>query len=941
MKNKQEEQNIIYIKNTRVHNLKNLDIAISRDKLIVITGLSGSGKSSLAFDTLYAEGQRRYVESLSAYARQFLGKIDKPAVDYIKGIPPAIAIEQHVNKRNPRSTVGTSTEIYDYLKLLYARIGITYSPESNKPVKKHTTKDVLEYIVSFETKSKILILAPIVHLPVKNTERIELYKTFLKEGVTRIENDDHLLDLNDVVQGNEKINYKKEVNLVIDRIKVKHHDENFVSRVSDSIEIAFKEGHGHCFIKNIQDNGWKHQYFSNLFEADGMEYEEPSIDMFSFNNPVGACPVCEGYGRVLGLDENKIVPNKELSVYEDAVVCWKGDKAKKWKEQVIYNAQQCKFPVHKAYNELTDEQKEILWHGCKAFKGIHDFFNYLERKKYKIQNRVMIARYRGKTICPECKGTRLKKESSWVKINQKNIQQLICMPIDELLAFFNNIKLSGYENQIANRLFEEIKSRLHFLLAVGLQYLTLNRVSSSLSGGESQRINLTNALGSSLVGSLYILDEPSIGLHPRDNDLLIKVLKQLKSLGNTVIVVEHDEDIIKSADEIIDLGPLAGSSGGELVFQGDYKKLLKTSEGLTAQYLSGSKQIEVPSKRRKWNSFIELTGVKEHNLQNIDVKVPLNILTIVSGVSGSGKSSLIADVLYPALGKYLNKNDKLKPGQFNSLKGDLQMISDVEYMDQNPIGKSSRSNPVTYIKAYDEIRKLFSMQPLAIQNNFSPTYFSFNSPGGRCEECQGEGIIKIEMQFMADVHLLCETCLGMRFKDEILEIKYKGQNIADVLQLTVEDAIHFFSCSSGKFKKIEEKIVQKLTILQEVGLEYVKLGQSVSTLSGGESQRLKLATFLNKKENVQPTLFIFDEPSTGLHFHDINKLLHALNALIQLGHTVLIIEHNMDIIKTADWIIDLGPEGGKEGGMIVAEGIPEAITKFPNSYTGQFLKYKF
>ncbi|MFW5793579.1 MAG: excinuclease ABC subunit UvrA [Bacteroidota bacterium] len=941
MKNKQEEQDIIYIKNTRVHNLKNLDITIPRDKLIVITGLSGSGKSSLAFDTLYAEGQRRYVESLSAYARQFLGKIDKPAVDYIKGIPPAIAIEQHVNKRNPRSTVGTSTEIYDYLKLLYARIGITYSPESNKPVKKHTTKDVLEYIVSFELNSKILILAPIVHLPTKNTERIELYKTFLKEGVTRVENDDRLLNLNDVVQGNEKINEKKGVNLVIDRVKVKHHDESFVSRVSDSIEIAFKEGHGHCLVKNIQDDKWEHQHFSNLFEADGIEFEEPSIDMFSFNNPLGACPVCEGYGRILGLDEDKIIPNKERSVYEDAVVCWKGDKARKWKEQVIYNAQQCKFPVHKPYNELTDKQKEILWHGCKAFKGIHDFFDYLERKKYKIQNRVMIARYRGKTICPECKGTRLKKEASWVKINQKNIQQLICMSIDELLAFFDNIKLSDYENQIAGRLFEEIKSRLHFLLAVGLKYLTLNRVSSSLSGGESQRINLTNALGSSLVGSLYILDEPSIGLHPRDNDLLIKVLKQLKSLGNTVVVVEHDEDIIKSADEIIDLGPLAGSSGGELVFQGDYKKLLKTSEGLTAQYLSGSKQIQVPSKRRKWNSFIELTGVKEHNLQNIDVRVPLNILSIVSGVSGSGKSSLIADVLYPALGNYLNKNDKLKPGQFTSLKGDLQMISDVEYMDQNPIGKSSRSNPVTYIKAYDEIRKLFSMQPLAIQNNFSPTYFSFNSPGGRCEECQGDGFIKIEMQFMADVYLICETCSGKRFKDEILEIKYKGQNIADVLDLTVEDAIQFFSLPSGKFKKIEEKIVQKLTILQEVGLEYVKLGQSVSTLSGGESQRLKLATFLGKKENVQPTLFIFDEPSTGLHFHDINKLLHALNALIQLGHTVLIIEHNMDIIKTADWIIDLGPEGGIQGGRVVAEGVPEAIAKVPNSYTGQFLKHKF
>lgn len=929
----------IQIKNTRVHNLKNVDLSIQRNQFIVVTGLSGSGKSSLAFDTIYAEGQRRYVESLSSYARQFMGKIDKPAVDYIKGIPPAIAIEQHVNKRNPRSTVGTSTEIYDFLKLLFARIGKTYSPVSQKEVKKHDVNDVVHTLLALPAGTKTLILAPMHHIPHEAEKKNEFLESLVKEGITRIEHNNTIIDLNKHLQNPEEEELSGAVNSIIDRIKVKHDDSNFTSRISDSIEIAFKEGHGECLIKTIQEDQWETYHFSNRYEADGMEFEEPSVNMFSFNNPLGACPVCEGYGSIIGIDEDKVVPNKQRSVYEDAIVCWKGEKMQRWKDQVVYNAEKCNFPVHKPYEQLTDNQKQTLWEGCKHFKGINQFFEYLERKKYKIQYRVMLSRYRGRTTCPECKGTRLKKESSRVKINDKNIQELVELPIDELYNFFQNLSLPAYQANISERLLEEIRSRLYFLMNVGLNYLTLNRTSATLSGGESQRINLATSLGSSLVGSLYILDEPSIGLHPRDNHLLIEVLKQLKDLGNTVMVVEHDEDIIRSADEIIDLGPLAGHSGGEIMHQGSFESLLKNEKSLTSAYLTGQRNISIPQKRRKWNNYITINGAHEHNLKHIDVRFPLNIFTVITGVSGSGKSSLLSDILYPALKQKLGEGSSKKPGNHTSLTGDYHLISDIEYMDQNPIGKTSRSNPVTYIKAYDDIRKLFAMQQLAVQKNLNAKHFSFNTAGGRCDECEGEGVIKIEMQFMADVYLTCENCGGKRFKDDILEVQYKGKSIADVLDLTVDEALDFFQQASS-FDQIENRIVQKLKVLQEVGLEYVTLGQSATSLSGGESQRIKLASFLSKKEQLKPLLFIFDEPTTGLHFHDINKLLAAFNALIAQGHTVMVIEHQMDVIKTADWIIDLGPEGGKAGGYLVAEGTPENLLNCEQSHTASYLKEK-
>jgi excinuclease ABC subunit A len=928
----------IAIKNAHIHNLKSIDINIPRDQMVVLTGVSGSGKSSLAIDTIYAEGQRRYIESLSSYARQFLGKIDKPAVDSIKGIPPAIAIEQHVNKSNPRSTVGTSTEIYDYLKLLFARIGKTISPKTKKQVKKHTVKDVLNLIKSANTDEKLLILAPIKHLPLQKEKTGDFLNSLIKEGMIRLEIDGKMVKTEDLLEFKVFDFEGKTINIVIDRLKIKT-DNNTLSRLSESIETAFKEGHGACVIKIFDGNDQPHVYnFSNRFEEDGVVFEEPSINMFSFNNPLGACPECEGYGKTIGIDEDKVVPNKTLSIYEDAILCWVGEKMQQWKNQVIYNADKCSLPIHKPYNNLSQKEKKLLWNGCKYFKGIYDFFNYLEAKKYKIQNRIMLARYRGKTECKECNGTRLKKESAYVQIRNKNIQELINLPIDELNIFFNELSLTNYEWDIASRILEEIRSRIFFLMNVGLSYLTLNRLSSTLSGGESQRINLAKSLGSSLVGSLYILDEPSIGLHPRDNHLLIKVLQSLRDMNNTVLVVEHDEDIIKSADQIIDMGPYAGKDGGNIVFQGTCKQLLKEKNSLTANYFTGEKTITIPQSRRKWNSYIEVKGARENNLKNIDVKFPLNTITVVTGVSGSGKSTLIGKILYPAVKLAITKSGE-KPGDHDMICGDTHLLSGIDYMDQNPIGKSSRSNPVTYIKAYDEIRKLFASQQIAKQYSFGASHFSFNTPGGRCEECQGEGIIKVEMQFMADVNLICESCNGKRFKDEVLDVKYKGVSISGLLNLTVKEAIDLFTTDS-QFNQIENKILKKLNLLSKVGLSYLKLGQASSTLSGGESQRLKLATYLIKEEAVKPLLFVFDEPSTGLHFHDIEKLLSVFNALIELGHSVIIIEHNLDIIKSADWVIDLGLEGGKNGGSLIFEGTPEGLAKDQTSHTGNFLSKK-
>ena len=910
----------IELKGIRVHNLKNINLNIKLNQFVVITGVSGSGKSSLAFDTLYAEGQRRYVESLSSYARQFLGRLNKPECDYIKGIPPAVAIEQKVNTSNPRSTVGTSTELYDYIKLLYARIGKTYSPISGEEVKRHSVDDIYSYILEGHTDQTVVIMAKLAETTNENLPLL------ISQGFSRIKYGDEFIRISDLIEKNIPVDSSKEMFLVIDRTRI-NDEKDTVSRIKDSVETALYEGNGTCYI----DIDGVTRSFSNKFEADGIEFQIPTINTFSFNSPIGACPKCEGYGKILGIDEDLVVPNKSLSVYDDAVMCWRGEKMSEWKHFFVQHAHKINFPVHTPYFELTAKEKDLLWN---SENGIYAFFEYLESKKFKIQNRVMIARYTGKTKCPVCQGTRLKKEATYVKINNHSITELVDMPISELKVYFDNLQLSEHDKTIAARVLPDIHNRIDFLLDVGLGYLTLNRLSSSLSGGESQRINLATSLGSALVGSLYILDEPSIGLHSRDTDRLIQVLHRLRDIGNTVVVVEHDEDIIKAADEIIDVGPLAGRLGGEIVYQGTLKNL-KKADTLTADYIYGKKSIPVPAKRRKSNRYILLSGATENNLKNIDVKIPLGIMTAVTGVSGSGKSTLIKTILVPALKKYYGDYSD-RTGSFNRLSGDVDSIHGVEFIDQNPIGKSSRSNPVTYLKAWDDIRKIFADEKLSKLNGFKPAHFSFNVPGGRCEECQGEGIIKVEMQFMADVYLECEHCKGKRFKDEVLEVKYKGLNIYDILEMTVNQAVEFFSSGTSHS---ERSIVSKLQKLIDVGLGYIKLGQASSTLSGGESQRVKLAYHLSQ-ENAEPTLFVFDEPTTGLHFHDIHKLMDSLNALIERGHTVLIIEHNMDVIKCADNIIDLGPEGGNEGGYLVFEGTPEELITCETSYTGKYLAEK-
>ena len=931
------KQGNILIKGARVHNLKNIDVEIPRNKLVVITGLSGSGKSSLAFDTLYAEGQRRYVESLSSYARQFLGRMSKPEVDYIKGIPPAIAIEQKVNTRNPRSTVGTSTEIYEYIKLLYARIGKTYSPVSGELVKKHESEDVIDAAMQYADGTRLMVLTPVI----ATTDRplIEQLYSLQLQGFSRIDVNGETLLITDFITSNAGSNKNPDVYLIIDRLSINHNQET-VSRLTDSVETAFFEGNGVCALKVFATETPEILSFSKRFEADGMQFETPTVHTFSFNSPIGACPVCEGFGRVIGIDEDLVVPNKTLSIYEDAVVCWKGEVMSEWKNQLIHSASKFNFPIHKPYYELSDEQRLLIWTGNKYFEGLNAFFKMLEANQYKIQYRVMLARYRGKTTCTSCNGSRLKKEASYIKVSEKSISELVLLSIRKLNEFFENIQLDEQDAAIAKRLLIEINNRIHFLLDVGLGYLTLNRLSNSLSGGESQRINLATSLGSSLVGSLYILDEPSIGLHSRDTHLLIKVLKQLRDLGNTVVVVEHDEEIMRAADYIIDIGPYAGRKGGEVVFQGETEAITKATDNaiensFTLKYLLNKEFIDVPAHRRKWNNYIEVLGARENNLKGINVKFPLNVMTVVTGVSGSGKSSLVRNVFYAALKKHYGGVAD-RTGQFGTLKGSMLLAKDIEFVDQNPIGRSSRSNPVTYIKAYDEIRKLFADQQLSKQMNYSASHFSFNTEGGRCEECQGEGTVTVEMQFMADLVLECEHCHGKRFKQDILDVHYKDVNIYDVLDMTVNQAIEFFSAQTGN---TEKKIVKRMKPLQDVGVGYVKLGQSSSTLSGGESQRVKLASFL-ANEKPEPTIFVFDEPTTGLHFHDIKTLLKAFDALIAKGHTVIIIEHNIEIIKCADHIIDIGPEGGDNGGNVVFEGTPEELLKCKNSYTGRFLKEK-
>jgi excinuclease ABC subunit A len=920
----------IVISGARVHNLKNVDVAIPRNKMTVVTGLSGSGKSSLAFDTLYAEGQRRYIESLSSYARQFLGKLEKPDVDAIKGIAPAIAIEQKVISRNPRSTVGTSTEIYDFLKLLYARIGRTFSPLSGEEVRKERINDVIEFVKSQENDRRAIIIAPLL-IP-KGRTALKQLLLLQEQAYSRIFFKGEIISLDDALK--QAKNITGPIELVIDRIVCDDTEEN-ISRIAESTDIAFSESAGYCKIVVLGDELIERS-FSNKFELDGILFEEPSVDFFSFNNPYGACPTCEGFGQVLGIDRNLVVPNKSLSLYDDAIVCWKGDTMSLWKNEVILNAHQFNFPIHKPFNELTPEQVDLLWTGNKYFSGLTAFFKYLESQTYKIQYRVMLSRYRGKTDCPDCKGSKLRKDAHYVKIGGKSIVDISSMTIDDAAHFFTKLELTSSEEQVANRLLIEIGSRLSYLSKVGLGYLTLNRLSNTLSGGESQRINLATSIGSSLVGSMYILDEPSIGLHPRDTHQLIEVLKSLRDLGNTVIIVEHEEEIMRAADEILDMGPMAGSHGGEVVFQGLHKDLIKSKNSLTADYLTGRKVIPIPEKRRKWRNFFEIKGARENNLKNISVKIPLEILTVVTGVSGSGKSTLIKQILYPALKKnYGGITAHL--GQHDSVSGDFKLIQEVEFVDQNPIGKSSRSNPATYVKAYDDIRELFAQQQLSKVNGYKPAHFSFNVDGGRCDACEGEGIIKVSMQFMADIQLVCDTCNGQRFKEEILEVKFKDKSISEILSLTIDDALDFFN---EKENKICQKIIEKIRPLHEVGLGYIQLGQSSSTLSGGEAQRIKLGSFLGKKNTQSRTLFIFDEPTTGLHFYDIQKLLIAVNSLVEMGHSVLIIEHNAEIIKCADWVIDLGPEGGNAGGHVVFEGLPEDLIKCKTSYTGKFLLQK-
>lgn len=920
------KKNII-IKGAKLHNLKNINAVIPRNKLVVITGLSGSGKSSLAFDTLYAEGQRRYVESLSSYARQFLGRLDKPKVDYIKGIAPAIAIEQKVNSTNPRSTVGISTEIYDYLKLLFARIGKTYSPVSGNEVKKDTVTDVVKYILAFAKREKLLLLAPI-HLE-KGRKIESKLQALLQQGYARIQVKGEVKRLDEIAEIGSKLK-AKDILLVVDRIITNPEDEDFVNRLSDAIQTAFFEGKGTLFIEKMEDGS--RRQFSNKFELDGMSFLEPNIHLFSFNNPYGACPTCEGYGDVIGIDEDLVVPNTALSVYENAIFPWRGDSMSHYRDQLVNRAYKFDFPIHKPWFELTPEQQQLVWEGNTHFDGLNKFFKFLESKAYKIQNRVMLSRYRGKTKCNTCKGKRLRPEATYVKIGGKNIVDLVELPLNEVEDFFNGLTLNEYDTTVAKRLLTEIKSRLQFLQKVGLNYLTLNRKSNTLSGGESQRINLATSLGSSLIGSMYILDEPSIGLHPRDTEKLIEVLKSLRDLGNTVIVVEHDEDIMKQADFIIDIGPEAGTFGGDVVAVGDYDDILK-SESLTAGYLNGTLEIEVPKKRKTSKYYAEVIGARENNLKNVDVRFPLGVFTAVTGVSGSGKSTLVRKILYPAMLKAIGGYGE-KAGQFTKLTGNYDNIKTIEYVDQNPIGRSSRSNPVTYIKAYDDIRKLFESQKLSKIRNYKAKHFSFNVDGGRCETCKGEGEVTIEMQFMADVHLVCETCKGKRFKKEVLEITFNGKNIDDILTMTIDDAVSFFT------EHNEAKITRKLKPLQDVGLGYVTLGQSSSTLSGGEAQRIKLASFLVKGTTKDKTLFIFDEPTTGLHFHDIKKLLASFEALIEKGHSIIVVEHNMDLVKCADYVIDMGPEGGKNGGKLVAAGTPEEVAKNKKSFTGTYLKEK-
>jgi excinuclease ABC subunit A len=928
-----KQRNII-IKGARVHNLKNINVEIPSGSFTVVTGVSGSGKSSLVFDTLFAEGQRRYVESLSSYARQFLGRMNKPEVDFIEGLAPAIAIEQKVNTRNPRSTVSTSTEIYDYLKLLFSRIGRTISPISGKEVVRHTTDDVVDFIKTLKNEQTVLILSEI---PFKKGKEKETLNTYTQQGFVRILTDEGILKI-------EEVDVKKDLNskkiyLVIDRLLIDEQDEDLQNRAADSIESAFWEGHGTCYLK-VDEQFFE---FSNKFELDGISFEIPSKDFLSFNNPLGACKTCEGYGQVIGIDEDLVIPDKNQSVYEGCVQPWKGESMSEWRDDFVKNAIAFDFPVHRSYYDLSEKEKDLLWQGNKKVSGINDFFKYLESQSYKIQYRVMLSRYRGKTICPDCRGTRLRKDAGYVKLladnpgkgipKQTSIQEVLLFSVEQAQNYFNHVKLNDQDMKVAGRIFIEIQNRLNFLKDVGLGYLGLNRLSNTLSGGESQRINLATSLGSSLTGSMYILDEPSIGLHPRDTIRLIGVLKNLQAIGNTVIVVEHEEEMMHAADQLIDIGPAAGTLGGQLVFSGVYKDILKDNASLTGQYLSNQLTIKTPTSRRKWKNFIEISGARENNLKNITVKFPLHIITCVTGVSGSGKTTLIKNIFYPGVNKAIGNYTGTKTGKHEKITGDLHLVKQIEMVDQNPIGKSSRSNPVTYIKAYDSIRDLFAELPAAKAKKLKPSHFSFNVDGGRCENCKGEGEVTIEMQFMADLILPCEVCNGKRFKEEILEVTYKDKNISDVLDMTVDDAMSFFDDKPA--------IAGKIAPLQNVGLGYVALGQSSNTLSGGEAQRIKLATFLGKGNAKEShTIFIFDEPTTGLHFHDINKLLFCFNALIEKGHTVIIIEHNLDVIKCADWLIDLGPEGGDEGGNLVFEGLPEQIVSSKESYTGEFLKDK-
>ncbi|MDN5204402.1 excinuclease ABC subunit UvrA [Fulvivirgaceae bacterium BMA10] len=917
----------IIIKGARVNNLKNLSVAVPRYKLVVITGPSGSGKSSLAFDTLFAEGQRMYVESLSSYARQFLGRMEKPEVEYIKGVSPAIAIEQKVSTRNPRSTVGTSTEIYDYLKLLFARIGTTYSPVSNKKVTRDTVTSVVDFLLKQEDGKKLLILSPfLVH---KNRTLEQELNILLSKGFTRLLVDGDVYFIEEILEDPDLVKKKDNLYVVIDRAVVKKDDEETQFRLSDSVQTAFFEGDGVCVI-DLVEKGKKE--FSDKFELDGIKFESPTVNLFSFNNPYGACKTCEGFGKVLGIDPDRVIPDKGLSVFDGAIVPWRSESMKQWLDDLVKNAIQFDFPIHRPYHELDEKEKELLWTGNKYFKGLNAFFKHLETKTHKIQYRVLLSRYRGRTVCPDCKGSRLRKDASYVKINDHSIIDLVLMPVEKVKGFFDGIKLNEYETKVAQRILKELKNRLDYLCRVGLGYLTLNRLTSTLSGGEFQRIKLATSLGSALVGSMYVLDEPSIGLHPRDTERLISVLKTLRDLGNTVIVVEHEEEVMRSADQIIDIGPDAGSNGGELVFQGSIDEL-NGYDTHTARYLMEKDVIEVPKIRRKWKDSVEIVGARENNLKNISVKIPLDVLTVITGVSGSGKSTLVKKILHPAIGKILGTVGE-STGKFDRLEGDYKKIGRIEFVDQNPIGKSSRSNPVTYVKAYDPIRQLFADQPLSKQRGYKPAFFSFNVDGGRCETCQGEGIVKIEMQFMADINLTCESCKGKRFKQEILEVKYKEKDISDILALTIDESIEFFHDKTA--------ILNKLLPLQEVGMGYVRLGQSSSSLSGGEAQRVKLASYLGKGSNAskEHTLFIFDEPTTGLHFHDIRKLLGAINALVDGGNSAVIIEHNMEVIKSADWIIDLGPEGGENGGNINFCGIPEKMIEEKKNHTARFLREK-